>query len=1106
MPMRILTAVKPSRLATAKRPHASVILATCYFSSTANCNIRSTAAKNDLEPKHECCRRMKFLTGNSIHPNHHRNKSSCQANELLRQIKIAEACAFIRLHVGKRVNKGRKMQIKTEEWTEARKAHIWQVEQDKLLKRLNMTESEQKKHDMDATLQSTATSEQPLTSATPVAPALRSGNANRTKRNYRTKKRDGDSQDEDEHDQSQDIGMDSNDSIQDFASTTAGSSLPYVRSQNAQNLAEVYPGLARLSFLDQDQEQQLGEAGEGHDGAFSSLGSKKPQRPLQQKSQPESLRQGEVPPPYEDELVVAFQAPQSTGSSIPPTTSPSAVSSGTRSGSSLMGIKETGSVTKGRGLFSAATEVLKPGTLVFRELGYCQVVNDASLTHVCSACFKDTREEQGEDEKASSGGISASGQKKLVRCAGCKVVWYCNKTCQIKDWKLHHQLECQGIQKSMTNPVMKNVWTKRAMDTTTVRALCRLVRRRERVKASMAYKAEHGKIDLMQKQVNEVYFSGLDQKEEVWLDEHGSAWIDQYLNTYEKERIETFVSTSSSKGALEDSSHLTKIMAVVMSCVTPKEDRHAFLIGSSEPGTETEGSTGAGGLDLLRKLTSYGFTMTNLETTTPVGLALYIQCIPFMNHSCVPNCIYTFKGSRVECRVVRDIEPGEEMTISYIDQIGTTQERQKQLKERYHFTCDCPLCRYFPANPLVQPDEAAFKEIVPNTSYGPILDPKQGYVCSNASCTARSVLATDDQLAIYNKIELTCKECGHITELTQEIVLENQEETEKLVSGFVREMNGGLASRGLKANARKFELAKVEVPELTGENASKSESKSAAVGGMKTVQEPSTHALQYFGDAYRKLTGVSTSVSGQSTTYDNVQSLSKGEDCIRRCTLHHLVRQLEQAGFDEAVSHKNWVFALRRSLELERILNDTYIGHHPLKAIQGYYTCKIANLLANLLLEESTVEIEESDHGSDDEDMAGNGDDERDLQALRDAMGGGQKANAVAAAAAAASGAGSMKEQLLKGKRKEKDEAGEAEGERRKKRLEKSENKRIQDQSSRQLLQYLKSLIPKLEEPSLLQQFRVCWGKDGKLASRYRYQVDSLKQALHYAELPFAKQ
>ncbi|KAK3846166.1 MAG: hypothetical protein J3R72DRAFT_516476 [Linnemannia gamsii] len=136
-----------------------------------------------------------------------------------------------------------------------------------------------------------------------------------------------------------------------------------------------------------------------------------------------------------------------------------------------------------------------------------------------------------------------------------------------------------------------------------------------------------------------------------------------------------------------------------------------------------------------------------------------------------------------------------------------------------------------------------------------------------------------------------------------------------------------------------------------------------------------------------------------------------------------------QTGFDEAASHKNWVFALHQSLELERILNNTYIGHH--------HTCRIVNLLANLLLEESTIEIEESDHEQDsdeDKEMVGNSDDdERDLQALKHAMGGGGKKSK-------GLGAGSALGVL---------------------------------------------------------------GKDDKLVSQYRHQVDSLKQALYYTELPF---
>lgn len=212
----------------------------------------------------------------------------------------------------------------------------------------------------------------------------------------------------------------------------------------------------------------------------------------------------------------------------------------------------------------------------------------------------------------------------------------------------------------MKNTVMKDVWTKRSMDTTTVRALCRLVRRRERTRTSAAYKAEHKRMDAAQKQVNEVYYSGLDQKEEEWLDEHGPTWIDHYL------RAPASNQDVSSKGVLEESTQFTKIMAVVMSCVvTAKEDRSAFMRGSGEFEGEAEGASGTRGFELLRKLLSYGFSVTNLETTTAVGLALYVQSMPFMNHSCLPNCVYAFKGSKVECRVIRDIQPGEEVRLLY---------------------------------------------------------------------------------------------------------------------------------------------------------------------------------------------------------------------------------------------------------------------------------------------------------------------------------------------------------------------------------------------------------------------------------------------------------
>ncbi|KAK3828901.1 MAG: hypothetical protein J3Q66DRAFT_323859 [Benniella sp.] len=935
---------------------------------------------------------------------------------------------------------------------------------------------------MDATLQSSVDLEQATAAGDEPSVTLRP--SNKAKRNYRNKRSD-------EDDIEDDPGVDGEQQQAPDKGFTVDSSSPYVQSQNAQNLGEVYPGLARLSFM--DQEKGLVEDGdEGGDGGedAASLGTKKPRRPLQQRlqSQGSSGPGGESSSGETMDVESVVQSETMTETRIPPMTSPSALSSASGPGSNLVEIRETGSVIKGRGVFSTAIEILKPGTLVFKELGYCRVVNDASLSNVCSACFKDVRDEIGEDE--ASGSVPVGGQRKLVRCAGCKVVWYCNKTCQIKDWKVHHQLECQGIQKSMANTATKDVWTKRTVDTTTVRALCRLIRRRERVKASKAFKAEHGKLDAAQKQVNEVYFSGLDQKEEEWLDEHGATWIEQYLNA-------NIQDPELAGSTLKETGQLTKTLAIVMSCVnTPKEDRHAFLKGSDESTLNDEGSPRTSGLHLLRKLESYAFEITNLETTTAVGLALYAQCMPFMNHSCVPNCVYTFKGSRVECRVIRDIQPGEELTISYIDQIGTTVERQRQLKAQYHFTCECPLCKYFPANPLIQPEIEPLVQLFSEPLPGPLLDPKQGFVCPKCrSSTGGPILATESQLAIYNKVELRCNACGHTSELTQERFQESEENAQRLVSTFVREMNGGSApSSGSKAKARNFELAKAKTPETVDQISKKDPDSTgpAVVGGMKTVQEPTALATESFNSAYKALTGTIPSTNNQ----DIVDSVE--EDPVCRGPLHRLVRQLEQAAFDEAVSHKNWVFALKRSIELERILSQTYVGHHPVKAIQGYYTCKIANLLANLLLEESTIEIEESDQEKEDEDEDPamlDSDDERDLKSIRDAM---RKGGRSAAAAAAAAGSESIQERVMNRKKRKETEEGSAKGEMQRK-------KRTQIESSKELLQYLKSLIPRIENSKTLQDFKVCWGKDSKLASRYRSQIDSMKQALHYAEQPFAK-
>ncbi|KAI0065785.1 SET domain-containing protein [Artomyces pyxidatus] len=65
-----------------------------------------------------------------------------------------------------------------------------------------------------------------------------------------------------------------------------------------------------------------------------------------------------------------------------------------------------------------------------------------------------------------------------------------------------------------------------------------------------------------------------------------------------------------------------------------------------------------------------------------------------INHSCSPNAIYgwdlqSFTG---EVRASRLIKKGEEVFITYIDNRGPYDVRQRQLQNTYNFTCACPAC------------------------------------------------------------------------------------------------------------------------------------------------------------------------------------------------------------------------------------------------------------------------------------------------------------------------------------------------------------------------------------------------------------------------------
>lgn len=76
-----------------------------------------------------------------------------------------------------------------------------------------------------------------------------------------------------------------------------------------------------------------------------------------------------------------------------------------------------------------------------------------------------------------------------------------------------------------------------------------------------------------------------------------------------------------------------------------------------------------------------------------VGTAHHVDQSLF-NHSCLPNAGVVQNSFRSEVRAVTDIEAGEEVLINYIDPLATSDERKKDIKERYGFDCGCLACSF----------------------------------------------------------------------------------------------------------------------------------------------------------------------------------------------------------------------------------------------------------------------------------------------------------------------------------------------------------------------------------------------------------------------------
>ncbi|KAK4142532.1 uncharacterized protein C8A04DRAFT_13120 [Dichotomopilus funicola] len=91
---------------------------------------------------------------------------------------------------------------------------------------------------------------------------------------------------------------------------------------------------------------------------------------------------------------------------------------------------------------------------------------------------------------------------------------------------------------------------------------------------------------------------------------------------------------------------------------------------------------------LLRVLPCNILPLRKPSKNTMVGLVLELVGAQ-INHSCDPNAFMIFEGGEIRVRSLRDIAPGEEITVCYSDPIGNTMERLNRLLLHHAFSCRC---------------------------------------------------------------------------------------------------------------------------------------------------------------------------------------------------------------------------------------------------------------------------------------------------------------------------------------------------------------------------------------------------------------------------------
>ncbi|KAL2016729.1 hypothetical protein VTK56DRAFT_3118 [Thermocarpiscus australiensis] len=123
----------------------------------------------------------------------------------------------------------------------------------------------------------------------------------------------------------------------------------------------------------------------------------------------------------------------------------------------------------------------------------------------------------------------------------------------------------------------------------------------------------------------------------------------------------------------------------------PLAHRAAILNLSTHHGT---GLTHAEHVDKIARINAFDIHPDDGDADQEHSFSAVFPDVARMNHDCRPNAEYRFDRAALaqQIRAARDILPGEEITLSYIDPVAGRDARLRRLRAIWGFACACPLC------------------------------------------------------------------------------------------------------------------------------------------------------------------------------------------------------------------------------------------------------------------------------------------------------------------------------------------------------------------------------------------------------------------------------